>query len=158
MKNEAVKEKVEVKAPVIRSLEEIANATPEDYTSNAPTDPTSVAVQMISTARNRFPRNGDGDPNYRFLYIGPGAGMVVKELINQEHQARGVETSKRGITSAPSDVWNYVGWQLPWELTLGDRTMDVCFINRYLETLLTPDEWSMTVKEVERVSKYHQII
>jgi len=142
----------------MRSLEEIANATPTDYLDHASKNPLGVAMQMLNKARQLFPKNGDGDQNYRFLFIGPGAGNIVKELINMEQQARGVETSKRGITSAPQDVWSYVGWKKPWELTQGDKSIDVCLVHRYLQTLLKPDEWSSTVREVKRVSKYSSLI
>jgi hypothetical protein len=142
----------------MRSLEEIANTTPPDYLTHAPKDPLNVAYGMLSKARQLFPKTGDGDQNYRFMFAGPGSGLVVKELIGLEQQARGVETSKRGITSAPQDVWSYIGWKKPWELTQGDKAMDVCLVNRYLQTLLRPDEWSATVKEIKRISKYSSLI
>lgn len=142
----------------MRGLDEIANSTPPDYLTHAPKNPLAVAHKMLQKAKQLFPKMGDGDPNYRFMFVGPGAGLVVKELINMEQQARGVETSKRGITSAPNDVWAYVGWKRPWELTQGNKAIDVCLVNRYLQALLLPDEWSSTVKEIKRISKYSSLI
>jgi hypothetical protein len=141
----------------MRTLEEIANATPKDYLNHTPKDPVLVAHRMVQKARTMFPK-GDGDSNHRFMFVGPGAGLVVKELIGMEQQARGVETSKRGITSAPNDVWSYVGWKKPWELSQGNKSIDICLVNRYLQTLLQPDEWSSMVKEVKRISKYTSLI
>jgi hypothetical protein len=142
----------------MRTLEEIANSTPLDYLTHAPKDPVALAHKMLQVARQKLPKEADGDPNYRFMFVGPGAGLVVKELILLEQQARGVETSKRGITYAPQDVWAYVGWKKPWELTQGDKGIDVCLVNRYLQTLLLPDEWSRTVAEIKRISKYSSLI
>jgi hypothetical protein len=146
----------------MRTLEEIANATPTDYLNHKPKDPTGLAMQMIAKAERLFPKNTDSgdmvDPTYSFLFIGPGAGLVVAALIAQEQRARGVETSKRGIASAPENIWSYIGWKKPWELSQGNKAVDVCLVNKYLKTLLLPDEWSRTVKEVERVSKYQALI
>lgn len=145
----------------MRTLEEIANSTPPDYLAHAPRNPFKVALQMISVANQRFPRNPEADfydPTYYFLYFGPGAGNVIKALITKEHKARGVETSKRAIASSPEDIWTYISWKKPWELSQGNKAVDVCFVNSYLQTLLTPEEWSRTEKEIERVSKHYQII
>ena len=143
---------------MLRTLEEIANATPQDYSSHAPHNPHTLAVQMHYKAQQLFPKTGDGDANYRLMFVGPGAGLVVKELIDMDQQARGLETSKRGISTAPQEVWSYILWAKPWELGMGDKTMEVCLTNRYLKQLLTPDEWSRTVKELQRISKYTALI
>ena len=149
----------------MRSLSEIANATPPDYLSFGPKDPASVASQMINKARQLYPRNIDTaplgaavEPGYTFLYVGPGAGQIIQHLLEQEQSANGVETSKRGIVSGPKDVWNYDRWQLPWELHFGNREIDVTLVNRYLQKLLLPDEWTATVKEIKRISKYSSLI
>lgn len=152
---------------MFRTLEEVANATPKDYLSHGPLDPTLLALQMILKAERLFPissRPGDiVDQSYDFLYVGPGSGNVIQDLIDQGHRAFGLETSRRGIASAPELIRNYILWSKPWELPFPSmkgespvpfKMFHVALLNKYLKELLTPEEWAETVKEVKKVSKY----
>ncbi len=144
---------------MLRSLEEIANATPQDYANYFPKEPVALAHQMFDRAGKLFPRRSDmEDANYRFLYVGPGAGFLVQELIDLGHQAKGVETSRKGISLSPQGVWSYIMWSVPWELSLESKSVDIALISRYYETLLSPEEWSNTVTEIIRISKDQSII
>jgi hypothetical protein len=159
----------------MRTLEEIANSTPEDYLTHVPGDPQRVAIRMIQKARQLFPKHIDEsgsigqnfEPNYSFLFIGPGAGAVVQELLMQEQIAAGIETSRRGIQSGPEGSRTYVRWTLPWQHSFPTMTgdpprpfkyFDITLVNRYLQELLSPEEWSKTVEEVKKLSKYSSLI
>jgi hypothetical protein len=159
----------------MRTLKEIANATPADYLTYVPADPQRVAIQMIQTARQKFPKVMDEtgsmgqnfEPNYSFLFVGPGAVAVVQELLMQEQIAAGIETSRRGIQSGPEGARTYVRWTLPWQHSFPTMTgdpprpfkyFDIAFINQRLKDLLLPEEWSKTVEEIEKVSKHSQLI
>lgn len=158
---------------MLRSLEEVANASPVDYLAHAPKDPTSLAFHMIALAASKFPivNRDDGVEriqNYELLYVGPGAGMVVQSLLAQGHMAMGMETSKRGIRyGSPDEVRSYVLWAKPWESPFPNkfRTPDseqqkvrpmfhVVVINKFLKKCLTDEEWQYTLKEMKRLGRY----
>jgi len=148
---------------MFRDLETIANATPKDYLSHGPTDPLRIALQMISKAHARNPNgliSGTDvqETNYTFLYVGPGSGLIVKTLIDQGHIATGLETSKRGISMADPLVISYCNWSKPWETPFRNKYYDLALLNRYYQTILTPEEWDATVTEIKRVSKSFSFI
>lgn len=145
---------------MFRPLDEVANATPADYLEHA-ADPLQTGLQMMQVASSKFPLRGDGSDvqmtGHEFLYVGPGSGLVVKFLLDQDQRAQGLETSRRGIASAPDVVRNYCIWSKPWETAFPNKNFHVAFISAYLKELLTEDEWNETLKEVARVSKHSQI-
>ncbi|HZS47235.1 MAG TPA: hypothetical protein VFC63_19330 [Blastocatellia bacterium] len=146
-----------------RDLETIANSTPSDYLSYAPQKPEQLATQMMAKARQLFPipNRDDGverEQSYSFLFVGPGSGLVVDFLIQQEQIAHGLETSRRGIASAGDTVRNYLIWCKPWETSFPDRFFHVALLHKYLQKLLTPQEWAQTIKEIKRVSKYSSLV
>lgn len=159
----------------MRSLKEVANSTPPDYLAHIPKNPEYVAEEMLFKARQLFPKRLDesGDmgkvfePDYSFLFVGPGAGLVVNALLQRGQVASGLETSKRGIASAPQGVWAYIRWAVPWELPFptmrGEpprpfKNFDVTYVNGYLKTILEPDEWDLSLSELEKISKHISII
>jgi hypothetical protein len=159
----------------MRSLKEIANSTPADYLEHIPKNPDAVANQMIHTAMQKFPKvpehlmplNVPQEAGYSFLFVGAGAGLVVNALLQREQIAFGLETSKRGIASAPEGVWSYVKWALPWELPFPTMTGEppkpyknyhITFINGYLKELLKPDEWELSLVELDKISKFISVI
>jgi len=161
---------------MLRNLEDIANATPKDYLSHSPSDPIKLASMMVNTASQKFPviNRDDGVDrmqNYEFLYVGPGAGLVVKALIEQSHVAFGLETSRRGIASAPDEIRSYILWGKPWESPFPSKfttsesgqqkvrpMFHVAVINKYLKELLTQDEWQDTLKEIKKIARYAAIL
>ena len=145
-----------------RSLEEVANATPKDYLKHSPKEPERIAYKLISMANQSFPihvpesQGMDVNPvstGYKFLYAGPGSGLIISTLIQEGHLAHGVETSRRGIASAPENFRNYVIWTKPWETSFPDKYFHVTLLSSYLHDILTPDEWEATVTEFKRISK-----
>jgi hypothetical protein len=146
-----------------RPLDKIANATPKDYLSHSPKDAISLASMMLSKANQLFPirvpeSNGTNVmaecTTYELLYVGPGSGLVIQFLLSQGHLCHGIETSRRGIASAPELVRNYINWQLPWETPFANRAFHITLVSKYMQTLLTLDEWKATTVEMKRVSKY----
>lgn len=151
----------------MRDLPTIANATPTDYLSHAPTNPDQLGLQMIEKCARLYPyiERDDGvmrDPSYTLLYVGPGAGLVVQTIIDQGHRAYGIETSRRGIVSGPETSRSYVKWALPWENPFSSKRGDpptpyqmfhLAIINKFLKQLLTPEEWKATTSEIKKISK-----
>jgi hypothetical protein len=138
----------------MRTIEEIANSTPKDYLEHTE-EPEQIVAQMMLKAQMLFPKKGEIVENgHRFLYVGPGSGQIVKRLIERDQKAFGLETSKRGIASAPDEVRAYVNWSLPWETSYADKFFNVAFVNPYFKTLLKDDEWTDFVKELNRASRY----
>ncbi len=152
----------------MRSLSVVANATPKDYLAHIPPNPELLALQMIEKARRLWPyvERGDGvskEPNYEFLFVGPGAGLIVQTLLDQGHRAYGLETSRRGIASGPEVTRSYIKWSLPWELPFTSlqgevptpiKQFHIAIINKYLREVLTADEWQAALKEIKKVSRY----
>lgn len=144
----------------MRNLETIANATPKDYLEHKPKDPEALALMMRMKAERLFPfkiNEEFQDVSYSFFYMGPGSGLVIQNLIDNGHQAYGAETSKRGISTAPDLVRNYVLWILPWELSARNKQFHVALISSYYKELFAKDEWNATLKELKRVSKYQAV-
>ena len=150
-----------------RTLEEVANATPEDYLSHSPKDPTQLALMMEMKAQRLFPiTQGLGviaETSYSFLYIGPGAGLVVHTLLERGHRASALETSRRGIASAPEGERSYINWAKPWELPFPSmkgeppvpfKLFHIGIMNSYLKELLTKVEWNESLKELKKVCRY----
>ena len=151
----------------MRTLEEVANATPKDYLTHSPKDPTQLALMMEMKAQRMFPvPQGLGvvaETNYSFLYIGPGAGLVIQCLLDRGQRAFALETSRRGIASAPDLVRNYILWSKPWELPFPSKQGEnptnfkmfhIGIVNKYLKELLTPVEWKESLKELKKVCRY----
>lgn len=160
---------------MFRTLAQVANATPPDYLNHAPHDPIVLAHQMVAKARRLYPivEADDGVSRmqgYDFLYIGPGSGLIIKVLLEQGQRAQAIETSRRGIASAPEEVRNYILWGKPWELpipmnrnvqTIKDgqvvtatqpfKMYHLGILNKYLKEILTPEEWNSAVKEIKKV-------
>ena len=151
----------------MRDLPTIANSTPIDYLQHAPNQADRLALMMIEKANRLWPIpiRDDGisrETNYSFLFVGPGAGLVVQTLLDQGHKAYGIETSRRGIASGPETSRSYIKWCLPWETPFASLRGDpptpfqmfhLTIVNKYLKTLLLPEEWSHTLKELKKVSK-----
>ena len=155
-----------------RDLKTLANATPKDYLLHQPKDPTQLALQMELKASRLFPvpQGQTGqivETNYSFLYIGPGAGLVVQTLLDRGHRAFALETSRRGIANAPEMVRNYVMWAKPWELPFPSRQGEspsafkmfhLGLMNKYYKEILTPVEWNESIKEIKKVCRYSALI
>lgn len=159
----------------MRSLKDVANSTPPDYLTYIPKIPERVAEEMLMKARSLFPKRLDetGDmgallePDYSFLFVGPGAGLVVNALLQRGQVASGLETSRRGIASSPQGVWSYIRWAVPWELPFptmkGEpprpfKNYDVTYVNGYLKEILQPEEWDLSLAELDKISKHISII
>lgn len=149
---------------MLRSLEDVANATPKDYLAHVPKDAMLMAQKMIGTARqkNPIPNIDDGKErfqNYDFLYVGPGSGLVVQNLIQLGQAAFGMETSKRGIKyGSPDEIRSYVLWAKPWESPFAfaehKKPFHVGILSDYYKKILTPEEWKETVAEMKRICRY----
>ncbi len=167
-----IKSNTKAGAYTTRSIVELANATPKDYLEAAPKDPQALALMMIEKARRLYPiaDRDDGvarEQNYCFLFVGPGAGVVIDTLINQGHRAFGMESSRRGIMSAPDEIRGYVSWVKPWESNFPSKQGEhpipfkmfhVALINKYLKTYYTEAEWEATLTEVKKLAKYAALI
>jgi len=142
---------------LIRSLEDLANATPTDYLSHSPSNPDAVAYKLLSQVSQRTLEKDRGleisSDSRQFLYVGPGSGLVISTVIQEGQLCYGLETSRRGIASAPDSFRNYILWQKPWETTFGKKQFDITILSTYLHELLTPEEWELTVTEMKRISK-----
>ena len=157
---------------MLRSLEDLANATPKDYLSHVPKDIEHIALGMISLANQKWPiiNRDDGREriqNHSFYFVGPGAGLVVKSLIEMEQSAQGCESSRRGIQfGGPEETRAYIKWSKPWETPFPTKSnptggtpvakpiFHVGIINGYLKQILTPEEWSETIKETKKLCRY----
>jgi hypothetical protein len=156
---------------MFRPLEDVANNTPKDYLAHIHKNPEGIALKMLGIAQSKWPipNIDDGvvrETIYRFLYIGPGAGLVIQTLLSQGQEAWGLETSRRGIASAPAEVRNYILWSKPWELPFTSmkgeppvpyKMFHVAVVSKYLKELLNEDEWQETLKEIKKVSRYQAL-
>lgn len=155
-----------------RTLAQVADATPKDYLLQIPPNPEQIALQMIRKAEALFPiKTGLGivaATNYSFLFIGPGSGLVIQALLDLGHMAQALETSRRAISLAPELVRNYINWSKPWELPYASKQgptasqplklFHVGLISKYYQKILTPVEWSESVKEIKKVCRYAAVI
>lgn len=156
---------------MFRDLQVVANATPKDYLLHVPRDPTKLALQMETKAKMMWPQRSEVgaviETNYSFLYIGPGAGLVVQTLLDRGHRAFALETSRRGIAFAPEVVRNYVLWSKPWELPFPSRQGEtsnpfkmfhIGILHKYYKEILNRDEWNESIKELKKVCRYSALI